>query len=418
MIARNPTKTSVVLLAAAAALLAATSPALAAQQTRNAHAMAGSHAKTSDHRSHRAAEKLVIVAADVTPRLLPLKGGHVTVKASVLGATTCWATTVGGPYSVKVPTTKPKQCAGGSYEQVLTFGPNAAQSVVVVKVQLTVAGADGRIATRAFEIKEDGRHVAVPRSARAAATEVLRASATPSQLPANGGQVSVTGSVRGAVSCRLKVLTIKGFAGKGVKVTLPKPVPCSDGLYGQEATFGPNASADPATVKLALVATGGDAASAQGVFYVVVSGKSQAAATPPGALPSGAAVQIVKGIQALGHPRAAAGAVSSVAVIVHVVGKALSGPARRLAFRDMQGQLVASAPAPSACGQYTVKFSKPVPTTTLLLLGLEQHWDNGTWVPDGAQVFFDLASSPIAFTVRSTRSSGTPVVAEEGQRTC
>jgi hypothetical protein len=401
-------------LASMALVVAATSPAGAAVANKQ--------------KRHQRTERLVVLAAGATPLRLPPQGGSATVTASVRGATTCWATAYGGPHNVRVSVPKPRSCTDGAYRQALLIGPNVTKSPVVVKLKLTVEGANGQIAGRAFRVTVSARHVAPPRPDHAAAPVVLRASATPARLPAGGGQVVVAGSVRGATSCRLDVLSQKGPGKrepgqKGLKVTLPKPVACSDGMYGQPVTVGPNKSALPVTVKLALVATGAKGANARGVFYVVLASPSKVGITPVGELPSGVLVRAVRATAPLGRSHVASAPVTGLGVVVHVATKALRGlgrraPTLRLVLSDMAGQLVASAPVPSTCGRYLVKFSKPVPPSTLLLFGLEQRWGRSTWVPDGARAFFDLARSPISFTVQGPRGNSTPVVLEKGATTC
>ena len=429
-------KKSLVALTLAATFVAVPSPAFASKRphsravpttTTKAHVVVGKHKST------RPAERLVVLRAGVAPHQFPSKGGRATITASVKGATTCWVTTTGGPYSVKVSIPKPVRCAGGSYKQVLTFGPNVTKSAVVVKLKLTVDGANGKIANRALFVVVAGRHVVLPHSPKATPPAVLRASATPAQLSANGGLVVAAGSVRGATTCRLVVLSTKelgnkgpstkghsnkALGGKGLQVTLPKPVACSAGMYGQPVTFGPNKSAGTVTVKLALIATGTKGASARGVFYVVQTGQGAPSAVPVGMLPLGVSVKVVGATGSLGRSHVASTSVASLPVVVHMAATGLGGPAHRLTFSDVQGQVMASVPAPSTCGQYLVKFSKPVPPSTLLLLGLVQRWGKGTWVPDGPRVFFTLAHSPIAFTVQGAKSGSTPVILGKGATAC
>lgn len=98
-------------------------------------------------------------------------------------------------------------------------------------------------------------------SASARHPVVLAAHAGPPSLPSAGGAVMAIGKVRDATTCRLAVL-----GDHGVKISLPKPVSCTDGQYRERLVFGPDTRRAPVVVKLGLLAGG-----AKGVFYVVVA---------------------------------------------------------------------------------------------------------------------------------------------------
>jgi hypothetical protein len=103
---------------------------------------------------------------------------------------------------------------------------------------------------------------------------VLSASATPADLPAGGGVVTVTGTVENATVCQLQLLSSQSFT-----VVFSRNVrACSTGLFSAKVTIGPNTTTLHRTVAFELVASN-SASSSVGRFYVFM-----AAAKPPSIL--------------------------------------------------------------------------------------------------------------------------------------
>lgn len=377
--------------------------------------------ETAVHRRHAAPKHkpvnpLAILRSSATPYELAPSGGRTVVSADLRDATSCWVAAVGSPYPVSVSKAKPKQCTSGRYEQAVYFGPNKTRSPVIVTLRLSVAGRNGKIVTAPFHVlvrAAPPRSLlpvgAKPKPVTAGPPAVLRARATPGQLNAAGGTAMVIGEVRGATTCHLAVL-----ADHGVQVTLPRQVPCHVGMYGQLIRLGPNHAKTAAVLKLALIATGVKGASAQGVFYVVLTGTS--APLPPGALPPGVSVKVLA-TKSLPKGTHATGPVSETAVVVHATAGAPSDQTVRLAFSDAVGAIVATAAIPRGCGQFLIEFSKPIPRTTVLLIGAQRHFGKGPWMPEGPPVFFNFTSSAV-FTVNYVKGIQALSIAPGGSATC
>ena len=265
----------------------------------------------------------------------------------------------------------------------------------------------------ASRVHQHPSHVARPSAKKAPPRPaVLVADATPAQLPSSGGAVTVTGSVRGATRCRLAVLK-----DSGIKVALPEPDGCFDGMYGETVRFGPDKTDRPVTIKLGLFAAGPKSTSSPGAFYVVVAGKSAAAPfLLPRQLPPATTTKAVAGKAVPAQawlPRTSTTTVTGVAVYVHYAPKVLrSGQKWRLAIYDVEDQVIATAPASTSCGsgqRFWLHFGKPVPARSEVSLGLEQGWA-GSWVPASDMAYFQLARSPVVLVVAAAKDGGMPVV--------
>ena len=73
--------------------------------------------------------------------------------------------------------------------------------------------------------------------------------------------------------------------------------------------------------------------------------------------------------------------------------EAPAGSQWRFAVYNVENKLVASAPYGHG-HEFLLRFSRPVPRSTELSLGVQEHWAGGTWVPAGIPVWFNLARSP------------------------
>ena len=102
---------------------------------------------------------------------------------------------------------------------------------------------------------------------------VLSASATPAQLPATGGTVTVTARVANATSCQLQLLSSQSFT----VVYSHNPKDCSAD-YSARVTIGPNTTAVTRTVAFGLEAhnaASGSASRARLYLYLAAGAPGQ-----------------------------------------------------------------------------------------------------------------------------------------------
>jgi hypothetical protein len=105
-------------------------------------------------------------------------------------------------------------------------------------------------------------------------------------LPAGGGTLVVTGTVKNATTCRLELLSRQSFS----VVYSHNPKGCAGGGYSARVTIGPNPSAVRRTVAFALVARNATS-SFTGRFYVALAPRLhvaiESARADPSSLPAG-----------------------------------------------------------------------------------------------------------------------------------
>jgi hypothetical protein len=76
-----------------------------------------------------------VISAEATPSKLGYQGGTVTVEGKVSGAKVCRVAVLDNPgVAVRLP--KPADCAKGTYDQKVTFGPNRHYGAVAVELAL------------------------------------------------------------------------------------------------------------------------------------------------------------------------------------------------------------------------------------------------------------------------------------------
>jgi type 1 fimbria pilin len=198
-----------------------------------------------------------VLAVQAAPVRLPSAGGTMSVAAKVRGVTECWLVVLTDPANVRVALPAPADCAKGSYEEKVAFGPNRARHPAVVGLEI--------FASRPNAIAAEGSlNITVAAAPAPAVTPgVLSATTTPRGLPSDGGVVTVIGHVVGGRRCQLAVLANPA----NVQVTLPTPVNCSSGIVTAPIVFGPNPTTTAAVVKLGLYPAG-LASKHAGVIYV------------------------------------------------------------------------------------------------------------------------------------------------------
>lgn len=110
---------------------------------------------------------------------------------------------------------------------------------------------------------------------------VLSVSANPASVPAAGATVTVTGKLKGAVSCALRLLSRQDFP----VVYSHNPRDCSKGGFTAQVTIGPSRSPVARSVAFALVASNATS-SYSGRFYVVIGAASSASVISANVKPS------------------------------------------------------------------------------------------------------------------------------------
>jgi hypothetical protein len=110
---------------------------------------------------------------------------------------------------------------------------------------------------------------------------VTLASASPASLPVTGGTVTVSGTVKHATSCQLRLLSSQSFP----VVYSHNPRSCAGGTFSAKVTVGPNPTSAARTVSFALVATNGTSSFA-GRFYILLQPTPRALVTSASASPS------------------------------------------------------------------------------------------------------------------------------------
>jgi len=184
------------------------------------------------------AQTAAVLSASATPAQLPATGGTVTVTARVANATSCQLQLLSSPSFAVVYSHNPKSCADGTYSAHVTIGPNPTTEQVAVGFALVARSAASSYSGQFYVLLAGATQAAV-----------VSASATPAQVPATGGTVTVTARVANATSCQLQLLSSQSFA----VVYSHNPKDCS-GDYSARVSIGPNTTAVARTVAFALVA--------------------------------------------------------------------------------------------------------------------------------------------------------------------
>ena len=201
------------------------------------------------------AQAATVLSAQATPAQLPATGGTVSIAATVADATSCQLQLLSSQSFAVIFSHNPKSCANGDFSARVTIGPNP------TGVQRTVAFA---LLARNAASASVGRFYVL--LARAVPAAVLSAQATPAQLPATGGTVSIAATVADATSCQLQLLSSQSFA----VIFSHNPKSCANGDFSARVTIGPNPTGVPRTVAFALLARNAASASV-GRFYVLLA---------------------------------------------------------------------------------------------------------------------------------------------------
>jgi hypothetical protein len=200
----------------------------------------------------------VVLSASASPAALPAGGGTISVAGRVADAQSCQLQLLSSQSFAVVYSHNSRHCSSGTFSAQVTIGPNS------TAVQRTVAFA--LVASNQASTSSGRFYVLLAAPKPAAVTSL---SATPTNLPAAGGVVSVAAKVQNATECQLELLSGQSFP----VVYSHNPRSCSAGAFSAHVTIGPNNTVLTRTVAFALVASYNGTDSA-GRFYVQLAAGS------------------------------------------------------------------------------------------------------------------------------------------------
>jgi hypothetical protein len=200
----------------------------------------------------------LVLSVSATPSALPAGGGQVQVTGEVEHAASCQLRLLSRQSFPVVYSHNPTTACGdtGIYSAFVTIGANP--SAVKRTVGFALVAVNGPYSfTGRFYVALEPRLVPL----------VLSVHAAPGALPLGGGQVHVTGTVRSASFCQLRLLSRQSFP---VVYSHNPTTACDHGIFSAHVTIGVNPSPVQRTVAFALVARNGPF-SFTGRFYISVA---------------------------------------------------------------------------------------------------------------------------------------------------
>ncbi|HXW78532.1 MAG TPA: G1 family glutamic endopeptidase [Acidimicrobiales bacterium] len=217
-------------------------------------------------------ESAVVLSASADPGTLPPGGGTISVQGTVANALLCQLQLLSSQSFTVVYSHNPRSCSSGTFSAQVTVGPNN------TAVQRTLAFA---LVASNHTSTSSGRFYVLLAAPKPAA--VLSVTATPTNLSAAGGIVSVAAKVQNAAECQLQLLSGQSFA----VVYSHNPKSCSTGTYSASITIGPNNTAVARTVAFALVASENGTDSADRFYVLLAGGSTSTTSTnsPPSSSP-------------------------------------------------------------------------------------------------------------------------------------
>jgi len=164
-------------------------------------AVLGSAVPVSASASGHPSPSAVVVEVSASPGSLPASGGTVAVTGSVKHATSCQLQLLSHePFPVIYSHNPTSGCEGGDYAADVTIGANTGSAKRLVAFTLIARNASSSFAAKFYVVL-----------AGAPSAVVVSASASPSSLPPQGGEVTVVGVVKHARSCQLQLLSKQSF---------------------------------------------------------------------------------------------------------------------------------------------------------------------------------------------------------------
>jgi hypothetical protein len=195
----------------------------------------------------------LVLSAAASPPQLPAGGGTVEVTGRVENASSCQLELLSGLAGAVVFSHAARSCTTGTFSARVTIGPNASSAPQTIAFALEASNAISEF-TGKFYIAVAG-----------AEPEVLAVSASPGQLPASGGTVTVAGRTVRAGSCQINLLSTQSFS----VVYDHTPSTCSAGTFSERVSVGANPTAVPRTIAFALVARNGTKTVTQRVYVLL-----------------------------------------------------------------------------------------------------------------------------------------------------
>ena len=323
-----------------------------------------------------------VVSVSATSSVLPAGGGSVTVTGKVQHANTCRLELLSNQSFPVVYSDSPKSCTAGVFSAHVTIGANPSPVSRTISFDLVARNSSSSF-TAGFSVVLSARTPAA----------VLSASASPSTVSSQGGQVTVSGVVENASSCRLELLSKQSFP----VVYSDSPKSCTSGTFSAHVTIGANPSPLGRTVAFALVARN-ESSSSTSAFHLTLAAKlpqvhMQSVQATPSFLPSGGGQVTVAGtvehattchlelLSSQSFPvvfshnaKDCAGGSYSASVVIGANPSAIS--------RTVSFDLVASNATSSATGAFYVALAAPPPPTTTTTVP-DLLIDTGS-MPDGS----------------------------------
>ncbi len=209
----------------------------------------------------------VVLSARAFPDVLPLGGGRTVVTGAVKNAASCQLVLLSHQSFPVVYSHNPTtECSDGSFFANVVIGANPSGIRRIVAFALVARNGPFSFTGRFYVLL-------APRLAPA----VLSVHATPGALPAAGGPVQVTGTVRNAASCQLVLLSHQSFP---VVYSHNPTTACRHGTFSAHVVIGANPTPVTRIVAFALVARNGPF-SFTGPFYVSLTASTKPVPPPP-----------------------------------------------------------------------------------------------------------------------------------------
>ena len=225
-----------------------------------------------------------VLSVSATPNVLPAGGGVVAVTGTLQNATSCRLEVRSSQSFPVIYSDSPRDCSGGIFNAHITIGANPSPTRRAVSFELVASNKSSSF-TAGFNVVMGAQTPA----------SILSVSSAPSTLASGGGQVTVTGTVQHASTCRLELLSSQSFP----VIYSDSPKSCTSGTFSAQVTIGANPSPVSRTVSFDLVARNATS-SLTSAFQLTLAPKSpqvlvQSVQATPSFLPAGGGQVTVSG---------------------------------------------------------------------------------------------------------------------------